>query len=464
MKETRQRGTGRRRGVAYVPALVFVSLFTSLSVAMYSSASLNLRMADNFHKAQSARFAAESGMSWILHRLRVVELPASTTQETLLDNLCTELSDSGLSVERTTGGVVVSEVELPSGTFVCAFALPDPPDGNNLRLIVGGIRDGIARRVAVTLSTASRRSRLFDYGVGSKGKVVVDGNAEVTGMNTPGEGNILSTKAELVAIEACGNATIGGDLHLASGSKDSVDFTGKSITVGGESDVDVIFNEHVHLEVDAPEFPEIDVSPFLALTASGMVIDAGTDIGGISQLCNAVIEPNTNPHFSSDTVVMGVLYIKSPNTVIFSGQATIKGIIVTDNPSSPDLAANQIEFRGNSSAPGVGALPDTPQFAAVKQYTGTVVLAPGYGVNFQGGISSINGVIAADQLTFRGSPSVTGELTGSIIGLKDYPLTLQGNTTIKINRETMDPMPAGFVHPLGMSAIPSSYAENASGT
>jgi len=309
MQDTKKLRTGRRGGMAYVPALLFVSLFTSLSVVMYTSGTLNMRIAENQHKVQSARFAAESGLSWILCRLKTAELPAGTTQSTLLDNLYAELSDSGLSVTRTTAGVVVSDVDLPHGTFVCAFALPNPPDGNDLRLIVAGLCEGVVRKVAVTLDTATRRSRIFDFGIGSKGKVVIAGSATVTGMNTPGEGNILSTKAELVAIEACGNATIGGDLHLASVSKDSVDFTGKSISVGGESDWDAIFNEHVHLEVDAPAFPAVDVSPFQALTASGQVINASTDLGATSQYTNAVIEPNTNPHFASDTVINGVLSI-----------------------------------------------------------------------------------------------------------------------------------------------------------
>ena len=463
MQGTNQPGIAARKGMAYVPALLFISLFTSLSVAMYTTANLNLRIADNYSKVQSARFAAESGMSWILYRLGTVELPANTTQSTLLDNLYTELSDAGLSVTRTTGGVVVSEMTLPSGSFVGAFALPSPPAGNNLRLIVGGVCQGMTRNVAVTLNTAAHRSRIFDFGVGSKGMISITGNATVTGMNAPGEGNILSTKPELVAIEAFGNATIGGDLHLASASEASVDFTGKSISVAGETDLDIILAEHVHLETDAPAFPAVDVSPFQAL-ATGMVINSSTDIAGTSQLTNAVIEPNTNPHFSSNTTINGVLYIKSPNTVIFSGSATIKGIIVTDDPASPDMAANQISFRGNISAPGVGALSNSSEFAVVKQYTGTVLLAPGYNVDFRGGTTSINGVIAADQLSFRGSPNVAGELTGSIIGLKDLPMTLQGNTTIRINRETMDPMPAGFVHPLGVTAVPSSYVENTDGT
>ena len=463
MHRTEKTRTRRRVGMALVPALLFITLFGALSAAIFTSGSLNLRMADNFHKVQSARFAAESGMAWMLYRLKAAELPRSTTQETLLDNLHTELFDSGLTVTRTDDSVLVSGVGLPSGSFACAFALPDPPDGNDLRLTVSGACQGITRKVAVTLDTDTRRSGIFDFGIASKGKISIDGSATVTGMTSPGEGNILSAKPELVAIEAGGNAEIGGDLHLVSASKDSVDFTGKSITVAGESDPDVILNEHVHLEVDAPEFPAPNVAPFAAMTAGGMVIDSSSDINGISQLTNAVIEPNTNPNFSSDTTVNGVLYIRSPNKVTFTGSVTINAIIVTDDPADPDLNANQIDFRGNVTAPGVAALPDTPQFEVIKQHSGTVVLAPGYDVTFRGGTSSINGIIAADQISFRGSPNVSGDIAGSIIGLKDLPMTLQGNTTVRIHRTDEDFLPAGFVHPYGVSPIPSSYTEEVCG-
>jgi len=463
MRGRKRPKTRSRWAMAFVPALLFLALFGTLSIALYTGASLNARTSDNFDKAQSARFAAESGISWTLYCLRYAELPATTTQATLLDNLHTELSDSGLSVTRTAAGMEVAQVDLSHGSFVCAFELPDPPDGNDLRLAAIGTCEGATCRVAVTIDTERRRSRIFDYGIASKGKISVTGSAAITGMNNPGEANILSTKPELVAIEAGGSASIGGELFLVSVSKDSVDFTGKKVTVAGESDPLIILNDHVHLEVDPPAFPPVDVKPFQAM-AKGDVITSSTDLSGSDLvLTNAVVEPNTNPIFTSNTTINGVLYVKSPNNISFTAGVTINGIIVTDNPDSPDLTANEISFGGNIAAPGVSALPDTEEFAEIKQHSGTILLAPGFKTSFSGGANSINGVIAADQLSFRGNPNVSGEINGSVIGLKDLPMSLSGNVELRINRDKMDPFPAGFLHPFAFCAIPDSYTEGVTG-
>ena len=80
-------------------------------------------------------------------------------------------------------------------------------------------------------------------------------------------------------------------------------------------------------------------------------------------------------------------------------------------------------------------------------------------MTFRGNNDGINGLIAADQLTFRGNTSLGGELTGMILGLADHPMSLRGNTTITINREEGDYTPIGFKYVSSFNVVTNSYAE-----
>ena len=444
--------------------MIFLAVFASLSVVLYTSSSLHLRSSDNHRKVQSAQMAAESGLGFMLLCLRDVDMPSTTTGESLIANLTTSLGEAlngtanlaGHTVATSGGGVEIPNITVEGVTFSSRFAME--ADGQKCRLTVTGSCQGVSRSVAVSLGMTEKSSGIFDYAIASRGKIQVGGNATVTGMNTPGEGSVLSMSADPVAIQAGGHATIGGDLYVTNPDETSVQFTGGALSVAGESDTSILFDEHVHFGVEEPPIPEFDLAPFSAMTTS--TIDAETELGGGDLvLTNVRIMPNTNPTFSSDTVINGVLYIESPNDVQFTGGATINGIIIADNRAASDIVNNQLKFVGHVSAPGVDALPDTPQFAAIKEQTGTILLAPGFGVTIGGNTNTINGMIAADQFKFSGSANIAGDMTGSIIGLADKEMVLNGNTTIRINRQGADDTPAGFKHPIALVPIADSYAE-----
>ena len=151
-----------------------------------------------------------------------------------------------------------------------------------------------------------------------------------------------------------------------------------------------------------------------------------------------------------------MVYVEAPNVVRFEGGAELNGFIVTQD-TGQTIGNCQIHFAGHVEAHGVEALPDTSQFAAVKQQTGTFIVAPGFGVTFAGSFSAINGSIAADQLTFTGTAE--GVIKGSVIGLEDIPTVIGGNVDIYVDRENANPDPAGFVKSLAFSPVPGSYAE-----
>jgi len=463
------RGTTTNRpGTVYLLSLILLVAFSALGMTLGASTFLELRKSDNISHTVRARMAAESGMAYMLVQMDMVRLPSDTTADTLIANLSADLADifdgtadvSPTEIVTTATSITIPEITLDRTSFSTRFTLEDDGAGGTLiRMTVTG-RSGLARRTAsIAFELAKRPVAAFDYGIASKGRIRIAGNGTVEGVNTGQEATVFSMSGEPVAIEAGGSANIGGDLFVTSDDMTSIILGGGGLTVAGESDIFAIMANHAHFGVAEPEFPEIDITPFDSMTTSE--IDADTEIPNQDLVLNNVrIKAGTNPTFRNNAVINGVLYIESPNTVIFRAGTVINAIIVCEDDPTVPAADKTIEFRGHVSAPGVGALPDDdPQFADVREHLGTSILAPGFSVTFRGTTNSINGTIAADQLSFIGDSDISGELTGSIIGLKDREMILQGNAMIRINRQAAIATPAGFNHPLGMVIVGGSYSE-----
>ena len=457
-------------GIVFVLALVFLVLFGSLSVALISATTLNLKMGENQSHSLAARMTAEGGLSWMLWQLDRIMMPPETTEDTLISNLSDGLSSAlngtanldGQAVSSTAGTILVPSVTLDHGSFSCTLVMvPDGQGGQRCRLTVTGTRSGAKCHVSMDFDMVIKQATVFNYGVASRGRIVVTGNALIEGVDDPEDASVLSTRSEPVAIEAGGHATITGDLYVTGEDANYVSLTGGGYTIGGESDPDLIITEHVHMDVDEPDFPEIDITPFEPLTTS--TIDSNTDLAGSGLIFNnARILAGTNPTFQNHTVINGVLFIEMPNVVTFNAGTTINGVIVTEDASGLDIEDNQIDFKGHATAPGVDALPDDdPNFAAVKQLTGTVILAPGFSLTFNGSSNAVNGVVAADQLTFNGNSGLSGDLTGTVIGLANVEMSLKGNTALHLSRPTNQSPPAGFKHPVGLTPNPGTYYEGA---
>ena len=461
------RRTHRRTGTVYLLALALLTIFATLGATLAHQATLNATQASNEAAILDARLAAESGMSYMVMHLDAVRVPTNTTSETLMTNLAAELADlfkgSGDvavgTISSTSTSIFMPSIPLGNASFATHFTLEsDGAGGRRCRMTVTGVRGQARRQASIALALTPRPVATFEYGIASKGRIYISGSALIDGVNTGQEATVFSMSGNPVAIEAGGHATIGGDLFVTSDDITSILLAGGGMKVAGETDIFAIIQDHAHFGVAEPEFPEINITPFAALTTG--IIDANTSLPNQDiELNNIRIEAGANPIFTRDTVINGVLYVESPNKVVFTAGTTINGIIVCQDDPTVAEADKQIEFRGHVSAPGVDALPDTAEFAAVKALSGTIVLAPGFGVTFKGATNTINGTIAADQFSFLGNTHIAGDLNGSIIGLKDREMILQGNTTIRINRATDNDTPAGFNHPLGLVVVSGTYSE-----
>ena len=443
-----------RRGAAYFLALILMVMMGMLAMTMSHSSVMDLTKTANHQDSTNSRMAAESGLSLSLYWIRNLRIPGSTTESTFATNLATVLGDTlnstytlaGQSVYASEGVVIVPEINLPYGSFESRFSYIS---ADRARLQVKGMYNGSISYICMDLLMEKRRPMVFDFGLASMGQILISGNSQIVGLNDTKEGSILSaTESHDDAIHVEGSAVISGDLYTSG--EDTYAVVSGSPTIGNTSDPSE-WSAHLHCGVDVPpDFPELDASGIIPL-ATNVYTGSEGDV-----LSNIRIPAGTNPTFNHDMVLNGVIYVEAPNKVNFEGKATLNGIIVTE-ADHPDLSACELNFRGNVDAYGVEVLPDTAEFAAVKEQTGTFILAPGFAVSFAGHVDAVNGSIAADQLTFLGTAE--GIIRGSVIGLEDVQTVVGGNVVITIDKANQDPDPAGFVKSIAFDPILSTYSE-----
>ena len=282
----------------------------------------------------------------------------------------------------------------------------------------------------------------------------MSGNATIAGLNDAAEGSVLtSTYADPKAIELSGSCDIAGDVYVSNPSG-YVSMTG-NVTVRGANASDPEILDHIHIGGGDVLFPEPDPTVFEPFATN--ILDSNTRTDGTTTFTNLRILANTNPDFSGDITIRGVVYIETPNRVTFSGNLNITGVIVTQDTGGLDPDNNYIHFTGNTSTQGVQALPDEPQFARLRDLPGTFLLAPGFSAKFTGNFGTVNGSMAANQFQFAGNAG--GTVQGWLINLGDTEMELADSANVQIDQSGVDALPSGLDQPCKLSAVPDTYEE-----
>ena len=446
-----------------------LALMTTMTVALMASTNMNLSRGRHMKDSLSAQLSAESGLQFMLMNFSKLRMSAATDSATLMAHLSGGLADILDETTNLGGGVVSysgSTISVPmiaatDSSFTCTVTVltPDAEGTPCCRLSSTGSSGLASRTVSLDMKMVSVSADAFNYAIASKGSIAVTGSATISGMTSPDEASVLSVSQDAFAISVGGSATIGGDLYLTAEGEDSVYLQGGGLSVGGSSDIAEIVGNHVHRLPENPDFPALDLSPFVALAATATVVDDTTDLTAQDLVFNNIrIAAGTNPEFKNDTVINGLLYIEAPNTVTFKSKVVLNAIIVTEDATGVE-GESLLDFKAQVTAPGVAALPDTAEFQAVKAQQGTIVLAPGFGVEMHGSVNSINGTVAADQFSFLGNSNISGEIAGTIMGLSAKDLVMTGNATILVNTQESSNTPAGFVRFKGLSVISNTYSE-----
>src|SRR3954447_15732405 len=185
----------RRRGITSVLAMMYLMLFSALAVGFYAMAGLNPQIAANERNAVAAQWAAESGMSFVRQQLWQISVPPNTTEDQLLGQVYIDLSaqmDGTPNLSGTQVGFANGAITIPYSTSKIVpldnqgkgFRATITQTGKKLNVKVVGYAGnvaGSARGVQLTYDIAEKASKIFDYGLASKGGIQTAGSAWVQG-------------------------------------------------------------------------------------------------------------------------------------------------------------------------------------------------------------------------------------------------------------------------------------------
>jgi hypothetical protein len=452
-----------------VLAMMYLMLFSALAVGFYAVASMSPQVATNERDAGLAQWAAESGMSFIRTQLWQLSVPPSTPQDDLLQQVYLDLAAqmdgtpnlAGTQVGYSSGAITIPYAAnkiVPLDDKGRGFRATITQVGKKLNVKVIGYAGNVAgssRGVQLTYDIAEKASKIFDYGLASKGGIQTAGSAWVQGQTDMTKGSVLS------ALESGGSPSviIGGDgisgdvTYMSTAAKPSI-----SAEVGMTTNMASIWADHVHAIDDSPEFPTVDTSIFKPYVQRNYVAGGA---GGVYE--NMKIPANTNPQFNGGDIVRGVLYIERPNNVKFVGNVKIEGTIVVDTDpaatgSAGSLSTNVITFSGNGGTKtGVESLPAQPQFDGLRNLTGSFILAPGFNVNLTGNFGAVNGSVVGSMITVDGSASLI--VKGSLINVDPNLLLVKGNGEVVIASTGTTNYPSGLRFGSHYFPVPGSYRE-----
>jgi Tfp pilus assembly protein PilX len=451
------------RGAALIVSIIFVLVFSALAVGIAAISGTNVQIASNHHKINSALSSAYSGLEFLRCYFSAITIPGTVSSTDRLQAVTasfqTELAHAGASniavnYNSTNQTLTIPPITLDSQhsrTFSAVITQVAP---DTLQADITGTCGNTSRQIRVNFNFAQTGNNVFDFGVATKGALIMDGQAEFEAVNMAIEASVYIEADGVVndALAMTGLASIAGDVFIADPYS--------TYTIGDHASVNGAFgedaDEHILVGSDYVDFPTPNPGYFRPF-ATGIEISGSSDWSTSSVLNNAVIKAGTNPTFSGDVTINGVLFIETPNVVKFSGKSTINGLIVGDGSIDEESGGNSILFAGQVQGNNVSTL-EGAEFEAIKSETGTFIMAPGFNLNFAGQTSYDNGVIAANGLTFSGMAG--GTINGTIINYsQEQAMTLSGQNTLLFNRSGATTNPAGFVPNQAIEFVPSSYSE-----
>ncbi len=443
-----------RRGAVLIISMIFVLIFSALAVSMATLSGTNVQLASNQHKVDCAFASTESGQEAMRYWLTHVEFPSSTLPSdyfgAIVSTLQYDLDANNISNITVHNDGSISPVTLDSATGQGFEGdLINDSNDNILQLQVTGGAE-ITRTIRVHYDIEPYEYPIFDFGLATKGPVHFLGNPTVRGINSNNEADIFIESGNTnLAMLVTGNTNFDGDINIGN-STANADFWG-DIKIGGDTGQTAIDN-HVHIGAESPEFPLPDTQHFQQY-ATGDVIKSSTDLTDSRVLTNATIKAGTDPNFLGNIIIEGILYIKQPNIVTFSGNVDSRGMIVAqgdvDNPGT-----NSISFLGNFET---NPYPSGVQFDAIRSETGSSILAPGFSASFSGNFSAIGGVMAVSGAHFSGN--VNAVVEGTILNYSENPTVIEGNSTLNFDRSDNIKVPAGFDTHRILTYNPASYEE-----
>ncbi len=440
-------------------AMLYLVLFSALALGFYATTTTSVQISRNERSAARALAAAESGLYFMRYQMGELAIPSSTTDANLLSTVAQKLSDrmaATSNIAPRTLSVSGGTISIPGGsnewinldsTGNQRFRATITQVGDMLVMQVAGMDSGgagLSRKIQLKYQKASRASAIFNYGVASRGRVVTSGSSTITGATDPTKGSVLSTNSTDATPVVIGGKEVSGDISITN-PNGNISYSGAKI--GGTTNTALIAAEHIHKGVPEPTFPEVNTDTYAKWATTKYTNQAILD--------NLYIAPNTNPKFTGNTKIKGVLLIQAPNHVEFAGNTDIQGVIVVPNNVTTNTATNIIEFTGSVSASSISTLPAS--YGDERNLTGAFLLAPGFLTKMWGNFGTVGGSIISSQFAMGGSAE--GTVKGSVIQLNDLPTSITGSADVIIASTGTSDYPSGVTFGLTFKPLPGSYYE-----
>ncbi len=461
-----QSTRGQRHGGVFIVALLVIVIFSAVGAAVAAFAGIHVHLGDNLRKMGSTRSCAESGLEVMRYWLKKIAFTGTTDPEDRLAvtaaRLQYQLTAAGITnVAPVCDGstITIANVPLNSSRQQSFSAVLTQADANDMRVEITGHSGGISRTLASNFIFDHRKNSVFDHAVATKGRLVLSGSVDLIG-NVAIKSNAFIDTNDAEALSLSGTAHISGDVKItASYTAATVHVQGTKCGIGdgyGQAAAQPPYTQYGQPKLEFPEMYPGYFEDYVTNTLSPT-----TDTSGTLVLDNIRIPSRATPWaFTGQVTLRGVTYIEAPNVVTFAGSTTVIGVIVAAGDPADHSGTNSITFTGNlTSYPmndPTNGLPQQPQFAGIRNETGTFIVAPGFKADFEGPFTTVSGAIGANGIKFGGNSG--GTINGSLINYSPTPMELGGKNDITFNRTDTD-VPAGFAQQVILTYDPSSYSE-----
>jgi Tfp pilus assembly protein PilX len=196
-----QQVRGGRRGAVLVLAMIFLTIFSALAVAMATVSGSNVQVASNQHKVNDALHAAQSGLECAKYMVKTVTGLAQTNSNTVTTTQANQTWTSLCSYVQTTkldGKTVPSSQRFTdslgsgdqlvtpalnsgalNGQFTIRFYRYDS-DPRTIKMQSTGTDGATSRRVSMDMAVTKSRD-ILNYAVASQCRVWVTGNSTIYG-------------------------------------------------------------------------------------------------------------------------------------------------------------------------------------------------------------------------------------------------------------------------------------------
>jgi len=442
------------RGVAFLLTVMFVALFACVAVAVATMADTNLVIGRNRLQSNQSATLAEIGLLLAQRELGGLAVSGDTpasVHEAIADRFRAAWGDSVMvnaaAITDDANGVVVPPISLPRADgLVGTIELVITADGgadeaSSVAVRSTGRFGGAARTSFYELAFENAILVMNDYAIATRSGVIMKDNAAIQGANNDQEGSVLSASSSATyAIDLSDDATLSGD--AAAVDADAMIHIIENATIGGDEITGVA----------EPQWPTVETAEFVHYVEDTVTGDVSN-----TTLHNIRIPAGTNPTFSGNVNLYGVVYIESPNYVTFTGTTNICGIVVAEEPAIENLTVNQIRFTGNLTASGVENLPADSRYDGLRDKTGSFLLAPGFATTFSDTFNTINGCMAAGKFLFRGN--AVGTVGGPILNLSDSVVKLENSANLAVDKSATNLHPAGLSTRYTLVCVKGSYRE-----